>query len=58
MGRRVSLDVLKNGRESLAPDGHRPTVLRLTSLHHSHYTAHAILAHRIADEADEEDETA
>jgi len=58
VGRRVSLDVLKNGRGSLAPGGHGPTVPRLTSLRHSHYTVHTILAHGIADEADEEDETA
>jgi len=38
------------------PEEHRPAVPRLTSLHHSHYTAHTILAHRIADEADEEEE--
>jgi len=42
--------------ESLAPDGHRPAVPWLTSLQHSHYTAHTILAHSIADEADEEEE--
>ena len=58
MGRRVSLHVLKNGRESLAPGGHRPTIPRLTCLHHSHNTAHTILAHSIADEADEDYENA
>jgi len=63
VGRRLSLDVLENGKvtcpgqtsthsstadqptpQSLVPDRHRPTVPRLTSLHHSHHTVHTVVS--------------